>query len=163
MKDSEASVLPTLDPLFLDKAGVKFVNQIADYSELKRMLGKYVIEIVFKRRRWPVPFATVGRKSEWRRMLATANWDILGRHKKLFGFVPPKSNKLRTSGWYKRKDLLVCHDFIRKGWRMINAKDYYIVSYFAIETKEQEKTFIEFYKNIIENNSERKLLSMFDR
>lgn len=163
MSKKDNTVLPSLESFFIQNNLISLNNLTADYYGLKKLLSNSIVEIVFKRRRWPIKFPSLGQNQPYRRMLACMDYDFLYKNRKLLKFIPPKGSKLRSPQWYSKRNLLIVFDLIRKDWRMISCTEYFIASYIKIVSIEQQTDFIQYYKELIKNKSEKELLRLFDK
>lgn len=132
-------------------------------TDITELLKNNVVEVVFKRRIWPIKFPMPGQQTEYRRMMATANWDWLNKNKKIFKFVPPKGIRPRPKNWYKKKGLVIVHDIIRADWRMISIDDYDIIKAVSIKNEEQQMKFVKQYRALVKQFGEKKLISFFNK
>ena len=138
-------------------------NKSASTSNMAKLLSKNVVEITFKRRRWPLKHPGEGQGSPWRRMLATSNWDFLQSNKSTFKFKAPSGSRSRSSSWYKKRNLVIVHDLVRQAWRMISLDDYKVVKVVSINTKDQQEEYIKYYKTLFKKYGKKKLIGFFNR
>lgn len=138
-------------------------NKQPSSTDITKLLSNSVVEILFKRRKWPIKSASPGQGNPWRRMLATADWKFLQTNKKLFKFKAPSGSRPRSKKWYKEKELVIVHDLIRQSWRMISLDQYDIVKVVPINTKEQQEEYIKYYKRLYKKHGKKKLVGFFDR
>ena len=138
-------------------------NKKASQDNIAKLLSNNVVEITFKRRRWPIKSAGVGQGSPWRRMLATSNWDFLLAHKSTFKFSTPTGSKPRSKKWYKERNLVIVQDLVRQDWRMISLDDYEVVKVVSVNTKDQQEEYIKYYKNLFKKYGKKKLIGFFNK
>ena len=111
-------------------------------TTLRELASTCIIEVVYKRRIIPKN-RNVGHKNDFRRMMCTANFDLVSHSslKNLFYWKKPKGGHRRTLSWQKQRDLILVWDLMMpggkyrgKGWRFIsnNSNKYAIVGYHKI-------------------------------
>lgn len=140
---------------FIQKPG----EQTYDNTKIRSFLRDNVLEVVFKRRIWPVKKATY-QKSQFRRMLCTANWQFIKDNSALFQWKPPKFG--RPKEWYIKRNLAIIWDLIVKHWRMVSLDEYDIINMYPIKTKEQQEKYIAYYKNLLKREGRIKLMDKFN-
>jgi hypothetical protein len=134
----------TSNPLLIRKRNkLKFSD-----SQIRKIVKKDVIEVLFKRRIWPIKFQAPWQKNETRRMLCSANWEYL-KSDKQFKWKAPKGIRPRTKSWYKKRNLIIVWDLVLRNWRMISLDDYNIVNVYKTTTKEDQANFTRYYKNLM--------------
>jgi hypothetical protein len=132
-----------------------------DYKSMVNFFRNNVVEIVFDRKTTPRT-RTVGRMHNQRRMLCTANWDMIkapvSARATFYNWQPPV-NKKRGLAWYEQRNIIIVWDMMLLTWRTIPAEDIRIISFFPLggtpqEVKEKQLRFIQFYRSRIKPMSE---------
>ena len=133
------------------------------HSKMTTLLSNNVVEIVFKRRVWPIKVRDGGQQNPYRRMMATANWKYLSSEKSIFKFKAPGGSRSRSKKWYKNKGLIIVQDLIRQNWRMISLDEYDIIKVISVKTKEQQKEFTDHYARLYKKHGKKKLIDFFNK
>jgi hypothetical protein len=132
-----------------------------DYKSMVNFFRNNVVEIVFDRKTTPRT-RTVGRMHNQRRMLCTANWDMIkapvAARATFYNWQPPV-NKKRGFAWYEQHNIIIVWDMMLLTWRTIPAEDIRIISFFPLggtpqEVKDKQFLFVQFYRNTIKRMSE---------
>ncbi|HPM74293.1 MAG TPA: hypothetical protein PLA71_01060 [Saccharofermentans sp.] len=150
------------NPLFIrSKRALKKFSQ----DEIRKLSSENVIEVVFTRRIWPIPFATrkPGQGMPSRRMLCSANWQYMADNAKEFKFRPPSGIQPRSKRWYSDRKLIIVHDLIRQNWRMISMDDYEVVAVYPLGSSEDKEKFLKYYEGFLKKNGRKKAMALFDR
>ncbi len=131
--------------LFLDKPFLTELQKDRNFSykDIWNIFNYSIVEVVFFRR--TKHDGTRGHKTNVRRMLCTANWDLVNRYKCITEFVPPKQNK--RPAYYKNHQMLIVWDMLKLKWRIVPVKpgEYRIISAFVM--KQNDELWSKFIKD----------------
>jgi len=113
------------------------------YKDIWNIFNYSIVEVVFFRRL--KHDGTRGHKTNVRRMLATANWELVNRYKCITEFVPPKTKK--HPSYYKEHQMLIVWDMLKLKWRIVPVRpgEYIILSAYIM--KENNELWSKFVKD----------------
>jgi len=115
------------------------------YRDIWNIFNYSIVEVVSKRRL--KHDGSLGHKTDVRRMLCTANWQLVQKYRGILEFEPPNPANKKGPAYYKKHKMLIVWDLLKLKWRIVpvDNNEYVILNVYVM--KENDELWAKFIKD----------------